>query len=110
LTIVSGSGHWLGHSDGRRTGPFATLPDLVLHRLAFTEFFKGHALDLRVVKEQVVPSTFDEPKTSIRNQLLDLTLWHLCPPLKKRKRWPNGLYLPKQAADPDNSGADFHRT
>jgi len=83
LTIGSGLGHWRGHLDGRRTRAFAPLSDLVLHRLAFTEFFKGHAFDLRVVKEQVVPFTFDEPKTPIRNQLFDPTFWHLCPPLKK---------------------------
>jgi hypothetical protein len=83
LTIDSGLGHWHDDLDGRRTRPFATLPDLVLHRLAFSEFFKGHAFRLRVVKEQVVPFTFDESKTSIRNQLSDLTLWHFCPPLKK---------------------------
>jgi hypothetical protein len=83
LTIGSSLGHWHGHLDGRRTRPFATLPDLVLHRLALTEFFKGHAFDLRVMKEQVAPFIFDEPKTSIRNQLSDLTLWHFCPPLKE---------------------------
>jgi len=94
--------------DGSRTGAFATLPDLVFHRLAFPEFLKGSAFDLRVMKEQVVPFTFNEPKTPIRNQLLDLTLWHFCPPLKKREFGPSKLYLRKQTIGPDNSRADIH--
>jgi hypothetical protein len=36
-----------------------------------------------MVKEQIVPFTFNEPETSIRNQFPDLTLWHFYPPLKK---------------------------
>lgn len=94
--VGGGLGHRLGHPDGCRTGAFATLPDFVLYRLAFTKLFKRHALGLRVMKEQFVPSSFNEPKTSIRNQLLDLTLWHLCPPLKKRELEPSKLYLRKQ--------------
>jgi hypothetical protein len=53
-----------GHLHGSSTRPFAALPDLVLDRLAFAEFFKGYALDRRMVKEQIVPFTFDEPVAS----------------------------------------------
>jgi len=30
--------------------------------LAFAKFFEGNALDCRVVKEQIVSFSFDEPK------------------------------------------------
>jgi hypothetical protein len=60
----------------------AALPNLVLHHLTFTQFLDGRTLDLRVMEEQIVASlSFDEPKTSIRYQPLDFTLWHFCSPM-----------------------------
>src|SRR5690349_10451842 len=39
------------------------------------------------MEKQVSPISFDEPKTTLRNQLLDLTLGHFCTPEKKRTTW-----------------------
>jgi hypothetical protein len=69
-------------SDGCGAGTFAALADRVLDRLPLSQLFEGNSLNFRVVEEQVVPLTFNKPKTTIRYQPLDLTLWHLCPPEK----------------------------
>jgi len=71
-----------GNSDGSGARPFAALPNLILHHLTFIEFFEGRFFDLRMMEEQVVPIPLDEPKTSIRYQPLDFTLWHFCSPSK----------------------------
>ena len=64
---------------GART--FRATSDFVLDYLTFTEFLDSRSLDRRVMEEQVAPIPFDEPKTSIRNQPLDFTLWHCCSPM-----------------------------
>ena len=70
-----------GDSDGLGTRPLRATSDFVLHYLPLIEFLDGHSLERRVMEEQVVaPIPFDEPKTSIRNQPLDFTLWHFCSP------------------------------
>jgi hypothetical protein len=48
------------------------LAKFILHGLAFTEFFNGHALKLRVVEEQIVASSCDEPKAFFRQNLFYL--------------------------------------
>ena len=46
-----------------------------------TELLKQPQYSPLLMEEQVVASLpFDEPKTSIRNQPLDFTLWHFCSP------------------------------
>ena len=70
-----------GDSDGLGTRPLRAPSDLVFHYLTLTEFLDSRSLERRVMEEQVVaPIPFDEPKTSIRNQPLDFTLWHFCSP------------------------------
>jgi hypothetical protein len=71
------------NSHGRGAGAFATFANLVFERLAFLQFLERGALDFRVVEEQFAAFTFDESKSTIRHQLLNLTLWHFCPPLKQ---------------------------
>jgi hypothetical protein len=91
----------LHHSDGNGTRPLFALPDLVFHILAFMELFHGHPLHFGVVKEHLIPLPFDKPETSIRNQLLDRTLWHCCPPTKQIvKRGQTELLLAKQTISP----------
>lgn len=70
-----------GNTDGDGARPFLALSNLVFNYLTFTEFLNGYALKLRVMKEQIVPISFDESKTSIRNQSLNFTLWHFCSPM-----------------------------
>jgi hypothetical protein len=97
------------HSDGNGTRPFFALPDLVFHLLAFMEFLHGRPLHLGVVKEHFVPIPFDESETSIRNQLLDRTLWHSCPPTNKNlKRGRTGRLLTKQAIGPNSTSKNSH--
>jgi hypothetical protein len=100
------AGYWqamfrLDQSDGCGTRPFFALPDLVLHLLTFPEFLHGHSLYFGVVEEHLIPLPFDKPETSIRNQLLDRTLWHCCPPTKQNvKRGHRELLLAKQTIGP----------
>jgi hypothetical protein len=67
---LNGSGAWA----------FLASAYFVLNGLTFTKVFDGGALDFRVMEEQVALFAFDESKTTIRNQLLDFTLWHFCSP------------------------------
>jgi len=85
---------------------------LVLDFLAFTKLFESDALDLGMVKEQITPLRFDEPKTPIRNNFLNLTLWHFCPPQKQTRimgQW--GFLLAKETIGPNNlKTAESHKT
>lgn len=68
--------------NGGRTRSFAPLADGIFDGLPLAKLFEGNSLNFRVVEEQVIPLAFNKPKTTIRYQALDLTLWHLCPPEK----------------------------
>jgi len=71
------------HGDSDRLGawPLGAISDLVFHDLTLLEFLDSDSLERRMMEEQVVtPIPFDEPKTSIRYQPLDFTLWHFCSP------------------------------
>ena len=70
------------HFDGAVA--FAAFADFVVDQVAFGELLNAHALDCRVMEEHVVPISLDESTTLVRHQLLNLTLWHLCPPLKQK--------------------------
>ena len=71
-----------GNSDGLGAWPLGTTSGLVFHDLTLTEFFDSRSLDRRMMEEQVIPPlVLNEPKTSIRNQPLDFTLWHFCSPM-----------------------------
>jgi len=97
------------HSDGNGTRPFFALPDLVFHLLAFMEFLHGRSLHLGMVKEHFVPISLDKSETSIRNQLLDRTLWHSCPPTNKNlKRGHPEPLLAKQAIGPKSASKNSH--
>jgi hypothetical protein len=74
------------HADigGART--FATLADLILDHLAFSQLLDPSTLNLGMMEKQVVASlSFHKPKTPIRYQSLDLTLWHFCTPQHKNR-------------------------
>ena len=56
---------------------------LELDHLALVELFDTYTIQVGMVKEQVSLFPFDEPESTIRNQPLDLSLWHLCTPQNK---------------------------
>jgi hypothetical protein len=68
--------------DARGAWSFATLADIVLHHLPFPQVFERDPLNLGMVKEQVVPFAFHKSKAAIRDEPLDLALWHRRPPQK----------------------------
>jgi hypothetical protein len=74
---------------GRRTGPFPPLADLIVNHLAFAKIVEGHPLDFAVMEEQVLTAVgpFNEAEAAVRNQSLDLTLWHYLPPDKRRRNF-----------------------
>src|SRR5436190_1237939 len=61
LELNRGLGLLLSQPDTRGARAFSSLTDIVLDHLAFPELLEGDALDLRVMKEQVVPLPFDKP-------------------------------------------------
>ena len=74
----------VGNAYRRGARTFAALSYLVLDHLTLMEFLDTDSLELRVMEEKLVASfPLNKSKTSIRNQFLDPTLWHFCPPVQQ---------------------------
>jgi hypothetical protein len=71
-----------GRPDGRRTRAFLSLANVVIDHLPFAQVGEGDPFHLGMVKEQVIAPGLDEAETAIRDEPLDLTLWHYLPPNK----------------------------
>jgi hypothetical protein len=74
-------------SDRNSARSFFTLANFILDRLTFPELLDGRPFHLGVMKEQIAPFTFDEPKTLLGQYLLNLTVWHFW---TLRKLWKHG--------------------
>jgi hypothetical protein len=63
-------------SNRNSAGSFFTLANFILDRLTFSELLDCRPFHLRVMKEQIAPFTFDEPKTLLWQYFFYLTIWH----------------------------------
>jgi hypothetical protein len=59
-----------------------------------------------MVKEQLASISLNEPKTSIRHQLFDLSLWHFSLQLKRRETQPTIFHRVIIAAGNKKTRAD----
>ena len=57
----------------------AIVVEFILDGLAFFEFVESAVWRRRVVEEDIAPIRRDKTKTTIRDDLLNNTLWHLLP-------------------------------